>query len=118
MAPEESATIVTEALARDERHSHGCDAVTCVIESAGECKQADAIRPFVEAIYAEQNKTDDARNEIADILFAAYRFDDKPHQLFSAIRRVALKFADPAERDEIVRLMDAEHERPRNGGAS
>lgn len=57
----------------------------------------------------------EAQDAIGDILCKAYKFDDKPHQLFSAIRKVALRYADDAERDEIVRLMDIEYGRPRSG---
>lgn len=43
--------------------------------------------------------------EINDILARAFKFDDKPHQLFSGIRALALNH--PSENTaEIVRLMD------------
>lgn len=41
------------------------------------------------------------------IFHAAYRFDDKPHQLFSTIRHAAILFeVESYYRDEIIRLMD------------
>jgi hypothetical protein len=46
-----------------------------------------------------------ARAEIEDILARAFRFDDKPHQLFSGIRAMALRHPSD-DTQEIVRLMD------------
>jgi len=56
----------------------------------------------------------DAKSQIDDILFCAYKFDDKPHQLFNAIRRVAESSTRLEAKDkiEIVRLMNEEYERP------
>lgn len=46
-------------------------------------------------------------NALADILHCAWKYDDKPHQLYRAIAKAALTFAGgPSYRDEIVRLMD------------
>jgi hypothetical protein len=44
---------------------------------------------------------------LQDILYTAWKFDDKPHQLYLAIARAARMFSkDDDTRDEIVRLMD------------
>jgi len=47
---------------------------------------------------------------LAHILLAAYKFNDKPHQLFSAIRQAA-PHARPDLQAEIIRLMDMEYNR-------
>jgi hypothetical protein len=47
---------------------------------------------------------------IDDLLACAHQFDDKPHLLFSCIRRLALQFEEsPDLKAEIVRLMDLAH---------
>jgi hypothetical protein len=49
---------------------------------------------------------DEAREAIKELLCRAYKFDEKPHQLFSQIRAMALKFSDEHDRLETIRLMD------------
>lgn len=52
---------------------------------------------------------------VKEILARAYKYDDKPHQLYSCIRAMALKFEDDSQkRDEIVRLMEKEYQRDRS----
>lgn len=52
---------------------------------------------------------------IREILVRAYKYDDKPHQLYSCIRALAEKFEEDSEtRDEIIRLMDKEYSRDRS----
>jgi hypothetical protein len=65
--------------------------------------------------------SDDGRSiercDIDELLVRAWKYDDKPHQLYSHIRSLAIKYQDPARpsyRDEIIRLMDLEYERPRS----
>ncbi len=53
------------------------------------------------------NQKEEVYDALSDILEAAYRFNDKPHQLFSAIRHVALRYeTDPDICKEVIRLMD------------
>ena len=51
----------------------------------------------------EYNNYADAIN---DLLSCAYKFDDKPHQLYSCIRKIALQYTKGSMQEEIVRLMD------------
>lgn len=50
--------------------------------------------------------------EISDILLRAYHYDDKPHQLFSGLRVLALAHSGDMT-EEIIRLMDAAYEKAR-----
>jgi hypothetical protein len=50
-----------------------------------------------------QRQLDEARRELGSILTAAWKFDDKPHQLFSTIMAVA---NGSEHEQEVVRLMD------------
>lgn len=57
----------------------------------------------------------DALTFIRELLVRAYKYDDKPHMLYSCIRAMAIRFEDdPKMRDEIVRLMDLEYSRDRS----
>jgi hypothetical protein len=53
------------------------------------------------------------RAEVDDVLATALVHDDKPHLLFSAIRKLASAEAAGARRDEIVQLMDSAYEAAR-----
>lgn len=53
----------------------------------------------------------DLHDAVRSILGAAYKFDDKPHQLFSAIRKAAEEYAQEDEKAEIIRLMDLMYDR-------
>jgi hypothetical protein len=55
------------------------------------------------ALLAEHEK---ARQSIEDILGAARGYSDKPHQLYSAIRRAAILHADLTQLDQTVAEMD------------
>lgn len=50
----------------------------------------------------------DPVSDIQELLVRAYKFDDKPHQLFSFICSLARKYNadEPRFRDEVIRLMD------------
>lgn len=61
----------------------------------------------------EMNTTD-LKKDLDELLYRAWKYDDKPHQLYSHIQVLALKYVqDEIVRDEIVRLMDLEYERDR-----
>lgn len=48
---------------------------------------------------------------IDELCALAYKYGDKPHQLFSCIRRIVLQFEkNPTMRKEAARLMDLEYE--------
>jgi len=48
-----------------------------------------------------------AKEDIEDLLYCAFKFDDKPHLLFACIMRLARKYEpDKEDREEIIRLMD------------
>ena len=48
---------------------------------------------------------------IQEVLACAYIYDDKPHLLFSCIRRLAEQYTENNKfRDEIIRLMDYAYE--------
>lgn len=52
---------------------------------------------------------------VREILARAYKYDDKPHQLYSCIIAMALKFEDNIKmRNEIIRLMEKEYSRERH----
>ena len=51
-----------------------------------------------------QNK--DLQSTVDDILSAAFAYSDKPHLLFSAIRRAAIKHLGDKDSKEIVANMD------------
>ena len=53
------------------------------------------------------------RAEVDDVLATALVHDDKPHLLFSAIRKLAIAEVAGARRDEIVQLMDSAYEAAR-----
>lgn len=62
------------------------------------------------AAWLRQRDQEHAR-QLADVLHTAYKYDDKPHHLYSAIRRLAE--ANPSQdTPEIIRLMDAAMEHP------
>ena len=47
------------------------------------------------------------QDDIDDLLYCAFKYDEKPHMLFSCIRRIAEDHElDKKTRDEIIRLMD------------
>jgi hypothetical protein len=49
----------------------------------------------------------DALIFVRELLSGAYKYDDKPHKLYSCIRAMALRFEDNATvRDEIIRLIE------------
>lgn len=53
------------------------------------------------------------REAIEDLLACAYAYDDKPHLLYSCIRKIAMQYCgkdDGEELKEIVRLMDEAYE--------
>ena len=51
------------------------------------------------------------RTDIDELLACAYKYDDKPHQLFSFIRLLAERYeSDPSRRAEIMGLMDYAYE--------
>lgn len=52
-----------------------------------------------------------AMDAIGDILYTAWKFDDKPHKLFSCIMRVAQQFAEPEEYEEIAKLMSRAYDK-------
>lgn len=53
------------------------------------------------------------KQQVDDLLYCVGKFDDKPHQLFNALRRLAEKHeADPEDRAECVALMDYAYEHP------
>jgi hypothetical protein len=54
---------------------------------------------------AQAREIERLREEIAEVLVRAYKFDDKPHQLYSVIRQLALDHPSD-DTPEIVRLMD------------
>lgn len=48
-----------------------------------------------------------AEAALRDVLYCAYKFDDKPHQLFYAVAKAAAMYeSDADQRAEIVRLME------------
>lgn len=47
-----------------------------------------------------------ASEAINDVLACAYKYDDKPHLLFSCVRRIAEQFGEGREQAEVVRLME------------
>ena len=48
-----------------------------------------------------------ALEDINDLLYCAYKFDEKPHLLFSCIRRIAEEYEyDKPIRESIIRQMD------------
>ena len=56
-------------------------------------------------------KYDNFAQAIDDLLYCAYKFDDKPHLLFSCVRKFAEQYEPSTEqRTEIVRLMDEAYE--------
>lgn len=52
---------------------------------------------------------EELRTSIKDLLYCAYKFDDKPHQLFSCIKELAKKIPSEST-SEIIRLMDIAYE--------
>lgn len=57
----------------------------------------------------------EAVTDILDLLARAYKYDDKPHQLYSYICVLAEKYVkDFDRRKEIIRLMDKEYNRDRS----
>jgi DNA-binding MarR family transcriptional regulator len=57
-----------------------------------------------------------ARSDVAELLARAWKYDDKPHQLYSHIMAVAgRREQDPEVRAEIQRLMDAQYRRAGSG---
>jgi hypothetical protein len=51
------------------------------------------------------------REAINDLLACAYKYDDKPHLLFSCIRRIAGQFdEDERHQTEVIRLADYAYE--------
>jgi hypothetical protein len=53
--------------------------------------------------------------DIEELLYRAYRYDDKPHRLYSYLRLLAVKYEEGKYfREEVVRLMDIEYYRDRS----
>lgn len=48
----------------------------------------------------------DKEKDIEELLFRASKFDDKPHQLFSWIRQLAVKYGSADQRESIKETMD------------
>lgn len=61
---------------------------------------------YAEGVIAERLRGRELRALVDDLLARAFRYDDKPHQLYSQIALIAQRFADAEDRDEIARLMD------------
>lgn len=118
---------ITEAITEDEKHRECVSALDCHIAPKGlavspteyECMRVQYRRPILAALTEtlaterkERSRAEGLRFDVDEILERAYKFDDKPHRLFSAIRALALRREDDVSvRDEIARLMDAEYER-------
>lgn len=76
-------------------------------EKHGGGDQNDYVKVMCESAFKENKKALDALREI---LIRAYKYDDKPHQLYSSIAAAA-NTIDHEEKEEIARLM---HERYMN----
>jgi len=48
---------------------------------------------------------------IAEVLDRAYHFDDKPHQLFSALMKLAMQYSTEAYTEEIMESMNQAYEK-------
>lgn len=56
-----------------------------------------------------------AEEQIGELLARAWKYDDKPHLLYSFIQTLARQYEpDPQVQAEIIRLMDIEYEKDRN----
>lgn len=58
------------------------------------------------------------QSDVAELLHRAWKYDDKPHQLYAHIMAMADRHEpDPEVRAEIRRLMDRQYLRAGSGGA-
>jgi hypothetical protein len=78
------------------------------MEREEKSRMNEAERKWAEEL-SRMTEANRLRLQIDEILLRAYYFDDKPHQLFSGIRALALKHPSGFT-EQIVRLMDEAYE--------